>query len=76
MDPVTKFYLYLGCDIVLAAMVFRVMMRIQKRKEDQARRNFELFIKSKGMSLEVNQNDTVSNKHTVVKKISKIENEE
>lgn len=50
MSPDTEFFIKLFVTFLLSGLFFLVMMKLQKRKEDEAQKQFERTLKSRGMS--------------------------
>lgn len=50
MDPNLEFILKTLATFLLSGLIFVVMMRLQKQKEDDADRKFRLYLKSKGIN--------------------------
>lgn len=45
----------LTAAFLFSGLIFVVMMRMQKQKEEQARRTFELFMKTKGLKTDLEE---------------------
>ena len=57
MDPVTEFYIKLLVTFLVSGLIFVVMMKIQKRKEEDADTRYRNFLKSKGMNPDIEENN-------------------
>lgn len=55
MDPNVEFYIKMGLVFLCSGLIFVVMMRIQKRREEEAERKFRMFLKSKGMNPDIEE---------------------
>lgn len=50
-----EFTIKLLAAFLFSGLIFVVMMRLQKQKEEQAKRKFELFMKSKGLNTDLEE---------------------
>lgn len=57
MSIETEFYIKIACTFIVSIIVFAFMQKVQKRKEEEADRKFELTLKSRGMSLNIEEKD-------------------
>lgn len=58
MDQTIEFYIKIGLTFLFSGLIFFVMMKLQKKKEAEAKWKADMLMKSKGVTnYEEDQND-------------------